>query len=336
MMMALIGRLYIFNFKIVKRFVLNTCLYIFLILLCLEGLVRLFHLYNDVPLHLYIDEYDIQKTVPGQTGFSVTGNRRQNFAEFRINNFGYNSYREFIPTANEVEIALIGDSFIEGFNQHFYDSTGKKVENYLNDGTKVFEYGRGGYDMADQFHIIKSYKDQFDLIDYVFIYMKFENDLKRTEIKPDHRLVNLKHSFKFKIKRQIRLLKYANAIGLFDAFRRFWYGSNFNEETFDTFISSSDSISDKFDAEYLDNFKTLVKTYGFNKEKNVFLFDKRKTSPLFVEHCEKMGYKYLDFGAVFEKSSRPTDLIYDRHWNNHGREIVASVIADYVKNNAGK
>lgn len=310
-----------------KKLLLNTSLYVVLILVALEVLVRAFHLYNDVPLLLFIDEYGIQKTEPGQTGFSVTGNRRQNFCEFRINSFGYNSYREFTPSEDKIEIALIGDSYIEGFNQHYYDSTGKKIENNLNDSVEVYEYGRGGYDMADQLHIMNSYNKDFDLIDYVFIYLKFENDLKRTKIKPDHRLVNLKHTFKFKIKRQLRLLKYSNAIGLFDGFRRLWYGSkNLHDDS--QIVSNN---SEELQSEYLENFKTLVDTYGFNKEKNVFLFDKRKTSPLFIEHCNKMGYKYLDFGADFEKSKRPTDLIYDRHWNNLGREIVASVIANYVK-----
>ena len=179
MMMVLIGPLSTSNFKLLKRLILNIVLYIFLILFALEALVRLFHLYNDVPLNLFIDEYGIMKTEPGQKGFSVTGNRRQNFAEISINDFGYNSYREFIPSNNKVEIALIGDSYIEGFNQNYYDSTGKKIENNLDNTVEVYEYGRGGYDMADQFHTIKSYKEQFDLIDHIFIYMKFENDLQR-------------------------------------------------------------------------------------------------------------------------------------------------------------
>ncbi|NJX15180.1 hypothetical protein [Tamlana crocina] len=109
----------------------------------MKGWCVFFHLYNDVPLHLFIDEYGIQKTVPGQVGFSVTGNRRMNFCEFRINKSGYNSYREFTPSADKIEIALIGDSFIEGFNQHYYDSTGKKIENNLGNNVEVYEYGRG-------------------------------------------------------------------------------------------------------------------------------------------------------------------------------------------------
>ncbi|WP_299554832.1 hypothetical protein [Seonamhaeicola sp.] len=293
----------------------------------MEILVRMFHLYNDVPLLLFIDEYDIQKTEPGQRGFSVTGNRRQNFAEFNINSFGYNSYREFTPSADKIEVALIGDSYIEGFNQHYYDSTGKKIEVILNNEVEVYEYGRGGYDMADQLHIINSYKEQFELIDYIFIYMKFKNDLRRTKIKPDHDLVNLKHTFKFQIKRYIRVLKYANAIGLFDGFRdirsRLTQGNhNYKAPEVD---------KKKLELKYMENFKSLVKTYGFDKEKTIFLFDKRKTNKLFLDHCDEMGYKYLDFGESFEKATRPTDLIYDRHWNNLGRTLVATVIANYVK-----
>ncbi len=311
-----------------KKFVLKIGLYIILVLLALEGLVRVFHLYNDVPLRLYIDEYGIQKTVPGQVGFSVTGNRRMNFCEFRINKSGYNSYREFTPSADKIEIALIGDSFIEGFNQHYYDSTGKKIENNLGNHVEVYEYGRGGYDMADQLHIINSYKKDFDLIDHVFIYMKFENDFKRREIKPDHALVNLKHTFKFKIKNYIRLLKYANGIGLFDVVKNMIYGKKLQINTEDEVDAKEQQ---RLALEYLDNFKAVVERYGFNKEKNTFLLDKRKTSPLFIEYCDKMGYKYLDFGPAFEKETKPTILIYDRHWNDRGRTIIASVVAEYIK-----
>ncbi|TNJ46480.1 hypothetical protein KFZ70_13690 [Tamlana fucoidanivorans] len=308
-----------------KKLVLKGCLYFVFILVSLEVLVRVLHLYDDVPL-LYIDDFGVQKTVPGQTGFAVTGNRRQNFAEYRINKFGYNSYREFKPSKEKIEIALIGDSFIEGFNQHYYNSTGKKVEDRLKD-VEVYEYGRGGYDMADQLHLMQAYKKDFDLIDYVVIYIKFENDLQRSEYLPEYDYIALKHTLKFKVKRHIKLLKYANSIGLFDGFRDIrarlsthkWSrkGKEINEDT--------------RNKTYLENFRTLVKTFGFNKDKIVFLLDKRRTSNLFLNYCDEMGYTYLDFGMPFEKAKRPPILIYDKHWNNLGRTIVADVIADYFK-----
>lgn len=119
-------RLSIFNFrKIMKKFILKTILYIFLILVSLELLVRVFHLHTQIPPS-YIDEYGVEKRVPKHNGYAVTGNRNQNFSEYDINEFGYNSYRQFTPSKDKFEIAIIGDSFIEGFHQDYYNSIGKK------------------------------------------------------------------------------------------------------------------------------------------------------------------------------------------------------------------
>ena len=95
-------------------------------------------------------------------------------------------------------------------------------------------------------------------------------------------------------------------------------------------ISNPDEI-DSRDLRYLDNFKKIIQTYGFDKNKTAILLDSRTTSKSFLEYCNSMGYKVIDFSETLEKSKRPTTLIYDMHWNNHGRSIIASVIADYIK-----
>jgi hypothetical protein len=51
-------------------------------------------------------------------------------SEFHINNSGYNFYRAFTPSKDKVEIALVGDSFVEGFHQNYYNSIGKKTGKY--------------------------------------------------------------------------------------------------------------------------------------------------------------------------------------------------------------
>jgi hypothetical protein len=95
-----------------KKLFLKSLLYLVLIVLVLELLVRIFHLTKDYPVR-YVDKFEVEKWVPNQEGYSVTGNRRQNFSKFYINNSGFNSYREFTPSKDKVEIALVGDSFIE-------------------------------------------------------------------------------------------------------------------------------------------------------------------------------------------------------------------------------
>ena len=116
-----------------KKFVFKIALYAICILLGLEILVRVFHLHKDRPVR-YLDEYNVEKWIPNQTGYWVTGNRRQNVGHYKINNFGYNSvYDEFNPSKNSKEIALVGDSFIQGFHQDYQNSLGQKLEALLKD-----------------------------------------------------------------------------------------------------------------------------------------------------------------------------------------------------------
>lgn len=64
-----------------KKLILKTLGYIVLILLFLELSIRVFHLTKDYPVRM-VDEYDVEKWMPKQEGYSVTGNRRQNFINF--------------------------------------------------------------------------------------------------------------------------------------------------------------------------------------------------------------------------------------------------------------
>ena len=40
----------------------------------------------------------------------------------------------------------------------------------------------------------------------------------------------------------------------------------------------------------------------------------------------------MDVSGTLKASKTPTTLIYDRHWNDHGRSLVAELIANYYKN----
>lgn len=308
-------------------------IYCVIILLVLEVIVRVFHLTKDYP-ERYVDAFGVEKWKPNQNGFSVTGNRRQNFSEFHINNFGFNSYQEFHPSKDRIEIALVGDSFIEGFHQNYYNSTGKKIENELPD-VEVYEYGYAGYDLADQLHLIKQYKQQFDLIDLVVIGLDFESDVSRDTYSILEERMALE-STAFKAMRQIKLLVYLQNIGAFDAPR----------EIVRNLLSGNDPVTVNKTAEELElqeaqvqqqrfeNFKRLVTTYGFDKERFVFLIDASKTPQLLLDYLHEQGYHYIDYSERLNQSVLPTTLIYDQHWNNHGRSLVASLIAEYYKKNS--
>lgn len=314
-----------------KKFLIKTVVYIFLILIALELIVRALHLYTEDPPR-FIDEYGVEKRVPGHTGYAVTGNRNQNFSEFHINSAGFNSFREFEPTQDKFEIALIGDSFIEGFHQDYYDSTGKKIERALNDTVEVYEYGYAGYDLANQMHLVNAYKDQFELIDEIIIYLNYQSDLERGVYEPNTQRIAMLKSTVFRIRDNIKLLAYGSKIGIVDPLKKLVTGQAFQEENSGGYETNEIVVPQHKDQEYLDNFKNLVKLYGFDKCKTTILLDSRKTSESFLEYCKQNDIKYLDFAQAFEKTKKPVTLIYDHHWNNHGRDLIAQVISDYIGN----
>nr|WP_297785771.1 hypothetical protein [uncultured Allomuricauda sp.] len=301
---------------------LKTSLYLILIVLSLELLVRVFHLYpEDSPR--FIDEMGVEKRIPNYNGFSVTGNRRQNFSEYHINNQGFNSYREFTPSYSKKELAIIGDSYIQGFHQNYYNSIGKKIENRTKD-LEVYEYGYAGWDLADQLHLLQAYAEDFDKIDHIVIYMKYPMDLGRATYEPNTGRIKQLNSIPFKIRDNIKLLYYASQIGFLDPVK------NLMTEKQDAKKASNTEQETALDSLYIGNFDELLKVYPINTTKTSILLDKRNTSPKFLEHCTEKGIDIIDFGSEFEQSKKPVTLIYDMHWNNNGRSLVAKSIIEHL------
>jgi hypothetical protein len=313
-----------------KKLFFKMGIYTTLILIILELIVRVFHLTKDYP-ERYVDAFGVEKWMPNQSGYSVTGNRRQNFSKFNINNSGYNSYREFSPSKDKIEMALVGDSFIEGFHQNYYNSIGKKIENEL-DGIEVYEYGYAGYDLADELHLINQYKSQFDLIDYVIVGLDFDNDLSRGEYHIVQDRIKLE-SGTFKAMRQIKLLVYLQTIGAFDTSRELVRKILSNDSNHDAQLTplQEKKIKEEFISKRFDNFKNLVTTYGYDTSRFILLLDAEKTPSSFIKYLEDHHYKYIDFSKALKESLVPVSLIYDQHWNNLGRNIISNVISEYIK-----
>jgi hypothetical protein len=311
-----------------KRFLYKTALYGVLILIFLEGIVRVFHLYKDTPVR-FIDELGVEKWVPGQSGFSVTGNRRQNFSEYRINQSGYNSYREFDPFDDDYVVALVGDSYIEGFHQPYYNSIGKKIEE-LRPGIAVYEYGYAGYDLADQLHLISAYRAQFEEMDKVVIYLKYPDDLLRDQHSVSRDRIRLNSGI-YKYLKMSKLLVYSQNIGLIGALRaKLVRLKSFKFSKIS--IEKSEPLEEEFGEQYeryFQNFTRLCDDFEFDKSKFLFLLDSREVPSEFLGYLNDHQYVYIDYAQEFKQSEKPVTLIYDQHWNDHGRQLIAQqIVAD--------
>ena len=300
-------------------------LYGALIFLVLEIIVRVFHLHNERPVR-YLDDRSVEKWVPNQNEYAVTGNRRENVGEYRINSFGFNSvYDDYKAYGDSVEIALVGDSFIEGFHQNYENSLGQKIEEKLP-GVRVFEFGYAGYDLADQLHMIDAYAEMFSAIDHIIIYVKYTDDLTRDSYQVSERL-NSNRTLNRMVTKS-KLLVYLKDIGLIHAFgtkvrRAIW-----------SFKQGAQPIATKKvpqDSLFLQNFKELTRKYHFDKDRYILFTDDQLCSPIFLDYLDENGFKTIYFGQTLLDTKKPTTLIYDQHWNDFGRELLADLIVNYLK-----
>ena len=137
--------------------------------------------------------------------------------------------------------------------------------------------------------------------------------------------------------RHFKLLVYLQNIGAFSAARKM-------TTTLLSLGQNNISIHKKEDvnttrkryAKYIKNFQNLVHIYGYDKARFVLLIDKENTPQLFLDLLDKNGYAYIDFGKKINQSQIPRTLIYDQHWNNHGRNIVSNLISEFYKKSLKK
>ncbi|MEP1488265.1 MAG: hypothetical protein ABJK28_07535 [Algibacter sp.] len=310
-----------------KKLFIKAIMYFFLILLCLEVLVRVFHLYSELPIEEVASD-GIVKWIPNQKGISVYGNRKQQVAEYNINNSGYNSYREFKPTKNNFELAFLGDSYIEGFHQNYYNSIGKKIEDKLSN-IHVYEFGHSANDFADQMYLLHQNKDLFELIDHVIIRIKYEKDF----IRGDYEFYEKKPLFP--LFRHSKLVVYLLNIGATKSLKKLYRGvmDLKNVVSKKELKPSTNKGSSKKDVHhlYLENFKKIITKYGFDKSKITLLLDSKKTDLLFVNYLNQTQINYIDYSITFDReNSKPQTLIYDAHWNDYGRELISDDIAKYI------
>ena len=87
---------------------------------------------------------------------------------------------------------------------------------------------------------------------------------------------------------------------------------------------------------FLENFKKLVATYGFDKQKVYFLLNTSKTSPIFLDYCKSHGFQIFDFAEAFENSKKYSIYLLTRsNWGvtMHGHPFCHRHISFYTNGN---
>lgn len=270
-----------------------------------ELICRFSPIVSDVPIRGNRDGYYLLKE--RQNGIYIRGKLpRWLNAEYSINNYGFNSSKDyFFDKDLKPKIAIIGDSFVEGFQVDVTKSIGRLVEQ-LNPNYEVYELGLSGFNFFDYQELYQKYNLQN--FEKVFILLD-KNDVLTT--KSDKVVFTKDIEIKERVFRKIynssMFFKYLNFNhGIIREIQRIFI-------TFNS-INNIFSFSNKKQIQPFDINQFIKSNH------NIELILKSKKDTLLKNY-----YPDLNFITIKEELT-PIDFGFDKHWNLNGRKNVANTI----------
>lgn len=308
-----------------KKFLIYIFSWLVFVFVFLEITIRLFGLVGEQKPKEIVEGNKVLK--PGAEGYWVRGGLAEIDSYFSINNKGFNSMKDYELLNNEnINVAIIGDSYIEGFHVDVNLSIGRQLEKIIGSAIVVHEYGIAGANVADYNLVCKDYiKDKN--YDYVFIYITDE-DLKKA--KPSFMRTDIKKNIGNK-EDKISITSF-----LYNNVYTYSY-LNINHGLQKNFVSliknGPESIAkihnkDKIvlqisKEEYLNEInKTSISDIPNDV---VFVYEEGKLDTRFINYFD---YEFLNIKHI----KKPYDFGFDKHWNTNGRYNFAKTIAEYIKN----
>lgn len=281
-----------------------TILFLFTFLIG-ELICRIFPIVSDIPMRGNRDGYYLLKE--SQSGIYTRGKLpRWLNAKYSINNNGFNSSKDYFFDKNlKSKIALIGDSFVEGFQVDVTKSIGRLIED-SKPNHEVYEFGLSGFNFFDYKELYQKYNLQN--FKKVFIILDIDDILTT---KSEKVVFTKGIDLKERIFRKI----YNN--GLFFKYLNFNHGIIRETQKISKIFNS---ISSGLDFSKKKQIPPFDINHFIKSNQNIELILKSKKDTLL-----KSFYPDLDFININEDLT-PIDFGFDKHWNLNGRKNVAKTI----------
>jgi hypothetical protein len=347
-----------------KSLVLNLLLFAIVVVAALELIFRTLIPASNIAYKTLDKQYGIllHDTTGDREGVSTTGRLIMQRVHWRINNCGWRSDKDYYPPSpsRKPVIALIGDSYVAGFQVNYENHFGALLEERLNHGYDVYNFGSGGVPAAQYMYVAKYAHDRFDPDLYVFLVRdptwmnsisNYARDLKVRQIrwKSDHFeeiLPQFASGTISRLRKRSALVRYlvynANVDligGITDATHRVTPPPT--KEQPKTFLTvyplvhpAMEYLLDELRASVGDKPVLFLANVNIENVYDDLPRQSQETLPWLKDACSSRGMNVLDlapaFAADWKAQHRPLTFAIDYHWNEHGHQVVCDAVLDYI------
>lgn len=293
-----------------KKFIIYIISTVFAYLILLEVTTRVFDLSGHTEPEINLNNNRLLK--PNSEGIWVNGGKGEIVGHYKINEQGFNSLKDYSTLdKDKLSIAIIGDSYIEGFHVDVENSIGRLLEAETQHAVEVHEYAKSGGNIVDFSLMFKQWiKNKYD---YTFIlvtsddlsakhaaFMGKGNSIPQQSVGREiynklsfMRYLNINHELNYKLRKVFS----------------FSFSSPFST------VHQQKSVSSKFIN------ASAIKEFDANC---VILYEKGRLDTTLLSDYE------LPCVAIVPKYKR-IDFGFDSHWNINGRKNCALTIKNYIE-----
>ena len=332
-------------------------------LLLLEVVFRWIIPACERPDTFWDEEYQIVKYVPGAgEGLYTIGLTAGQQGKWRINNAGWNSAIDYQREKSKPRIAIIGDSYVEGFQVDVEKQFVQLLRDSVAGRKEVYSFGRAGAPLPQYLHMSRYVNREFNPDFLIFNLVHNDFDRGITALNPyDTYFMTLDIGEEvtetaplpypeigwkqwFKVSALMRYVYYNARIGLV---LRAQKEKNSNAEAY-----TQELVFDHWEevermAEYCvatikkENPGKRILFVMDGDRPNMYLHPPAecpnlRLNALMQELTEKYKCEFLDLSPMmvkdYEKNGRPFNSELDLHWDEYGHELVGKAIFDHLVN----
>lgn len=352
--------------KAIKNFIILTLPVLLILFLLLEVFFRVVIPANNKPWGYFDEEEKLFRHDNSVSeGVYTVGRFARIRANWRINNFGWNSPVDYHTSRDENLIAIIGDSFIQAFEVDVEKSYPSLLREKVGHKYEVYSFGRGGYPLSQYLHVSRYVNRVFDpdILIFNLVHNDFDESIKELNQWKSHMMqlsVDVDGTFTETVpsisdnhpinKRWVRianksaLLRYLvrnlNILNM-----RFFI----NEKNYEANIDV-EQIGGELDLIWSATRYLLTKIKEENQGRRVVIVMDAPRNAIYENRlqeskvrwmnemveviCAEIELEFLDLTAPmyndYIKNHERFSFEMDGHWNEYGHRFVAKKVFDYL------
>lgn len=293
-------------------------------------------------------------------GTYTIGKFAQIKANWRTNNYGWNSPIDYYPNATSEKklICIIGDSYVRALQVDVSKNIASLLRNKISNNYDIYSFGHDGAPLSQYLHMSRYVGKQFnpDILIFLLVHNDFHESIAQLVSRPYFLQVDFKNGGVFEIEpKKPKLYQFLTYSALF----RYLYSNLKLASLYFNRIQKPKKYNANIDVKTVMEKETMIEEatdYLIKKIKDenrgkrlIFMMDAPRNdiysnqllnssvvwmNKMVIRICKRHDLEYIDLANIMHndyiKYKKKFNFELDGHWNEYGHYIASDALYSYL------